>query len=124
MLGENRKAADLIHQVLDQFYTSKPDGLAGNEDAGQMSAWYIMTSLGFYQVEPASGRYWFGTPSLEEATIAVAGGTFTVKANNLSAENRYIKSVKLNGKDYDQMYIMHSDIVGGGELVFEMGPAN
>lgn len=124
MLGENRKASDLIHQVLDQFYTSKPDGLAGNEDAGQMSAWYIMTSLGFYQVEPASGRYWFGTPSLEEATITVAGGTFTVKANNLSAENRYIKSVKLNGKDYDQMYIMHSDIVGGGELVFEMGPAN
>ena len=123
MLGENQKAADLIYQVLDQFYTSKPDGLAGNEDAGQMSAWYIMTSLGFYQVEPASGRYWFGTPTLNEASITVAGGTFTVRANNLSAKNRYIKSVKLNGKDYNQMYIMHSDIVGGGELVFEMGPA-
>ena len=123
MLGENQKAADLIYQVLDQFYTSKPDGLAGNEDAGQMSAWYIMTSLGFYQVEPASARYWFGTPTLEEASINVAGGTFTVKANNLSPENRYIKSVKLNGKDYAQMFIMHSDIVNGGELVFEMGPA-
>lgn len=123
MLGENQKAADLIYQVLDQFYTSKPDGLAGNEDAGQMSAWYIMTSLGFYQVEPASGRYWFGTPTLDEASITVTGGTFTVKANNLSPENRYIQSVKLNGKDYDQMFIMHSDIVNGGELVFEMGPA-
>lgn len=123
MLGENRKAADRIHQVLDDFYTSRPDGLAGNEDAGQMSAWYILTNLGFYQVEPASGRYWFGTPMFSKAEVSVPGGSFTVKANNLSPENRYIKSVKLNGQTYDKMYIMHSDIIAGGELEFEMGSA-
>lgn len=123
MLGENHKAADRIHQVLDEFYTSRPDGLAGNEDAGQMSAWYILTNLGFYQVEPASGRYWFGTPMFNKAEVSVPGGTFTVKANNLSPENRYIKSVKLNGKPYDKMFIMHSDIIAGGELEFEMGPS-
>lgn len=123
MLGENKKAADIIRQVNKEFYTVNPDGLAGNEDAGQMSAWYIMSSLGFYQVEPASGRYWFGTPMFEEATVTVPGGKFTVKANNLSPENAYITGVKLNGKDYDKMYIMHSDIINGGELEFEMGPA-
>ncbi len=107
--------------MLDEFYTVNPDGLAGNEDAGQMSAWYILSNLGFYQVEPASGRYWFGTPAFEKAEIALPDGKFTVKANNLSAENRYIRGVKLNGKDYDKMYIDHSDIMAGGELEFEMG---
>lgn len=121
MLGQNDKAADKIHQVLDEFYTVNPDGLAGNEDAGQMSAWYILSNLGFYQVEPASGRYWFGTPAFEKAEIALPDGKFTVKANNLSAENRYIRGVKLNGNDYDKMYIDHSDIMAGGELEFEMG---
>lgn len=121
LLGQNEKAADRIHQVIDEFYTVNPDGLAGNEDAGQMSAWYILSNLGFYQVEPASGRYWFGTPMFEEASIAVPGGKFVVKANNLSKENRYIKGVKLNGKDYDKMYITHDDIINGGEIIFEMG---
>ena len=123
MLGQQDKAADRIHQVLDEFYTAKPDGLAGNEDAGQMSAWYILSSLGFYQVEPASGRYWFGTPSFDSAEITVPGGTFTVKTNNLSDANRYVRSVTLNGKPYDKPYIMHDDIMAGGELIFEMGPA-
>lgn len=122
MLGENDKASDLIHRVVDEFYTVNPDGLAGNEDAGQMSAWYIISSLGFYEVEPASGRYWFGTPLFEEAEVAVPGGKFTVKATGLSPENRYIRGVKLNGKDYDKMYIDHSAIVEGGELEFVMGP--
>lgn len=124
LLGQNQQAADRIYQVIDEFYTTNPDGLAGNEDAGQMSAWYILTNLGFYQVEPASGRYWFGTPMFEEATVSVPGGTFTVKANNLSKDNRYIKSVKLNGKNYDKMYIDHNDIISGGEIIFEMGPKN
>ena len=123
MLGQQDKAADRIHQVLDEFYTTKPDGLAGNEDAGQMSAWYIFSSLGFYQAEPASGRYWFGTPAFDSAEVTVPGGTFTVKANNLSDTNRYVRSVTLNGKPYDKPYIMHDDIMAGGELVFEMGPA-
>jgi putative alpha-1,2-mannosidase len=123
MLGQQDKAADRIHQVLDEFYTTKPDGLAGNEDAGQMSAWYIFSSLGFYQAEPASGRYWFGTPAFDSAEVTVPGGTFTVKANNLSDTNRYVRSVTLNGKPYDKPYIMHDDIMAGGELIFEMGPA-
>lgn len=123
MLGEPDKAADRIRQVLNDFYTVIPDGLAGNEDAGQMSAWYILSSLGFYQVEPASGRYWFGSPIFEEAEIAVPGGTFKVKTNNNSDTNRYIRKVTLNGKPYDKMYITHDDIMKGGELVFDMGPA-
>lgn len=121
MLGEPDKAADRVRQVLDEFYTVNPDGLAGNEDAGQMSAWYILSSLGFYQVEPASGRYWFGSPIFDVAEIEVPAGKFTVKALNNSPENKYIRKVTLNGKPYDKMYIMHDELMKGGELVFEMG---
>lgn len=120
MLGHNDKASDLIRQVNKEFYTTKPDGLAGNEDAGQMSAWYILSSLGFYQVEPASGIYWFGTPMFTEASIKVPNGKFTVKAPNVSDTNRYIRRVKLNGKPYDKMYITYNDIMKGGILEFEM----
>lgn len=121
MLGEPDKAADLLRQVYEEFYTVNHDGLAGNEDAGQMSAWYILSTLGFYQVEPASGRYWFGAPLFDEAVLEVPGGKFTVKALNNSPENKYIRKVTLNGKPYDKMFIMHEDIRNGGELVFEMG---
>lgn len=121
MLGENRKAADRIRQVMADLYSLDDDGFSGNADAGQMPAWYVLSSLGFYQVEPASGRYWFGSPLLDKAEIAVPGGTFTVIANNNSDKNRYIKSVKLNGKDYDKMYIDFADIINGGTLEFEMG---
>ena len=123
LLGENDKAADRIRQVIDEFYTTKPDGLAGNEDAGQMSAWYILSNLGFYPVEPAGARYWFGTPMFEQASINVPGGKFTVKAKGLSPENRYIRKATLNGKQLENMYIDHADIMAGGELIFEMGPA-
>lgn len=121
MLGENRKAADLIRQVMNQFYTLAPDGYAGNADAGQMSSWYVLSALGFYQAEPASGRYWFGSPTVDKAEIAVPGGTFTVIAHNNSDTNRYIRSVKLNGKEDDKMYIDFADITNGGTLEFEMG---
>ncbi len=121
MLGEPDKTADLLRQVYEEFYTVNTDGLAGNEDAGQMSAWYILSTLGFYQVEPASGRYWFGSPLFDEAVLEVPGGKFTVKAINNSPENKYIRKVTLNGKPYDKMFIMHDDIRNGGELVFEMG---
>lgn len=123
MLGEPDKAADRIVEVLKNFYTTHPDGLAGNEDAGQMSAWYLLSSLGFYQVEPASGRFWFGTPAFGEAEVVVPGGKFTVKADNLSDTNRYIRSATLNGKKLDRMYVTHTEIIEGGELVLEMGPA-
>ncbi len=121
MLGDNRKAADRIRQVMKQFYTLEDDGYAGNADAGQMSSWYVLSALGFYQVEPASGRYWFGSPVLDEAVIEVPGGQFTVIAHNNSDTNRYIKSVKLNGQPYDKMYIDYADIMNGGTLEFEMG---
>lgn len=122
MLGEPDKAADLVRKVTDEFYTSKHDGIIGNEDAGQMSAWYILSTLGFYQVEPASGRFWFGSPKFKEAEIEVPGGTFKITAHNNSDKNRYIRGVKLNGKDYDKMYITHDDIIRGGTLEFTMGP--
>ncbi len=123
MLGEPDKGADKVRQVLSELYTTEPDGLSGNEDAGQMSAWYILSSLGFYQPEPAGARYWFGSPLFEEATLNVPGGTFTIKAPGTSDTNRYIRSVKLNGKPYDLPYISYDDIMNGGELVFEMGSA-
>ena len=121
MAGEPWKTADRVREVLGTLYSAKPDGLSGNEDVGQMSSWYILSSLGFYQVEPASGRYWFGSPLFDKAEIAVAGGTFTVVAENNSAENRYIQSVTLNGKPYAKGYIEHSDIAAGGKLVMKMG---
>ena len=123
MMDQPEKGADKIRQVLEEMYTTNPDGLAGNEDAGQMSAWYILSSLGFYEVEPASGRYWFGSPIFDKAEIAVPGGKFIVSTVNNSDTNRYIRKVTLNGAEYDKRYITHDDIMKGGELVFEMGPA-
>ncbi len=120
MLGEPHKSAQKVREVLTTQYRDEYDGLSGNEDMGQMSAWYIMSALGFYQVEPASGRYWFASPIVDSAEIAVEGGTFTIKAMNNSKENIYIKSVMLNGEPYNLPYIMHSDIAKGGELLFEM----
>ena len=121
MLGEPAKAADRLRQVYREMYCNAPDGLAGNEDVGQMSAWYLLSTLGFYQVEQAVPRYWFGAPLFEKAEVKVPGGTFTVIAEGLSAEHPYIQSVKLNGKAYDKGYIEYKDIVAGGELRFEMG---
>ena len=86
-----------------------------------MSAWYILSVLGFYQVEPASTRFWFGAPALDEAVLQVSGGTFTIRTRGLSAENRYIRGVKLNGRPYDLPYIDYRDIVRGGTLEFIMG---
>ncbi len=123
MLGEPDKAADRVRQVIDEMYLAEPNGLSGNEDVGQMSAWYILSALGFYQVEPASGRYWFGSPVFDSVDLTVPGGTFTVKTVNNSKDNKYIRSVRLNGKPYDKPYIMHSDIMNGGVLEFTMGGA-
>ena len=129
MAGQPWKTADRVREVLSDLYSTAPDGLSGNEDVGQMSAWYILSSLGFYQVEPASGRYWFGSPLFNRAEIKVgrdsAGGDiiFRITAENNSDTNRYIQSITLNGKPYDKWYIDHSDIAAGGELVFTMGPS-
>ena len=121
MLGEPAKAADRLRQVYREMYFNDPKGLAGNEDVGQMSAWYVLSTLGFYQVEQAVPRFWFGAPLFEKAEVAVPGGTFTVIAEGLSAAPPYIQRVTLNGKPYDKGYIEYEDIVAGGELRFEMG---
>uniref|UniRef100_UPI004027E531 GH92 family glycosyl hydrolase n=1 Tax=Candidatus Cryptobacteroides bacterium TaxID=3085639 RepID=UPI004027E531 len=121
MAGEPYKTADLARRIYSEFYKNADDGLCGNEDAGQMSAWYALSALGFYEIEPASTRFWFGAPAFEAVDLKVAGGTFKIKASGLSDANRYIQSVTLNGKPYDKAYIEYSDIVKGGELVFEMG---
>lgn len=123
MAGEPGKASDLVRQVYSEFYQNNPDGLAGNEDAGQMSAWYVLSALGFYEVEPASTRYWFGAPAFEEADVRVPGGYLRIKAEGLSDENRYIQSVTLNGKNLDRGYIEYDEISSGGSLVFKMGPS-
>ena len=121
MLGEPDKAADRLRQVYREMYSNDVEGLAGNEDVGQMSAWYILSTLGFYQVEPAVPRFWFGAPNFTKAVVKVAGGTFTITAKGLSEENRYIRGVKLNGKPYTLPYIEYKDIVAGGRLEFTMG---
>jgi predicted alpha-1,2-mannosidase len=123
MTGKPWKTAELVRKVLGEMYHDRPDGLSGNEDVGQMSAWYVLSSMGFYQPEPAGGRYYFGSPIVDEAAISVGGGkTFTVKAMNNSAENRYIQSVTLNGEPYTKPWIDFADMVAGGELVMTMGP--
>lgn len=120
MLGEPRKAADLVRRVLTEQYRDAYDGLSGNEDVGQMSAWYILSSLGFYQVEPAGGRYYFGSPLFDSVELRVSGGTFRIIARGNSATHRYIKSVRLNGRRYTKPYIDHADLVRGGTLELEM----
>ncbi len=120
MLGERNRAADLVTRVVNDFYTTKPDGIIGNEDAGQMSAWFILSSMGFYQVEPASGHYWFGAPQLSEVEIDLPGGTFRIVAEGLSADSRHIGSVTLDGRPYTLPYLRHSDIRPGSTLTFHM----
>ncbi|ROT08940.1 glycoside hydrolase family 92 protein [Muribaculaceae bacterium Isolate-104 (HZI)] len=120
MLGHPRRTSELVRRILDEMYTTGTDGLCGNEDAGQMSAWFVLSFLGFYQVEPAGGRYWFGSPRYEKAEVEVPGGTFVIVAKGASEKRCHIASVKLNGKPYDLPYITHRDIVKGGVLEFEM----
>ena len=120
--GEQYKTAKLIHQINTTLYTDQKDGITGNEDCGQMSAWYIFSSMGFYPVNPANGMYVFGSPLFDKVRISLPGNKqFVVKANNLSDDNIYIQSVLLNGKPYTKAFITHKDIVAGGELEFTMG---
>jgi hypothetical protein len=115
------KTQEKIRQILTELYTNTPDGISGNEDCGQMSAWYIFSSLGFYPVTPGSNQYIIGSPLFDKATINLENGkSFIVQANNQSEENKYIKSAKLNGANYEFSYINHADVINGGSLVFEM----
>ncbi len=122
--GEPWKTQFYIRKILDEFYKPAPDGLIGNEDCGQMSAWYILSALGFYEVNPGQPIYAFGTPLFREAKIHLEDGkNFTVKAANVSASNIYIKSVKLNGADYHKAFFTHADLMNGATLEFEMSDA-
>ena len=122
-VGQPWKAARLIRQVLRELYRNDLDGLSGNEDVGQMSAWYVLSSIGLYQEEPAGGKYIIGLPLFNEATLNVGDGkTFTVRAVNNSDQNIYVQSATLNGKRYDKSYIDYRDIIAGGTLELVMGP--
>jgi len=121
--GQAWKTQYLVHKILTQLYSATPDGLAGNEDCGQMSAWYILSAMGFYSVTPGQNIYIIGSPLFERATINLENGkTFVIRANNISDQNIYIQSSKLNGLPYTKSYISHDDIMNGRELVLEMGP--
>ncbi|QES89292.1 GH92 family glycosyl hydrolase [Rhizosphaericola mali] len=121
-IGKPYKTADLLRTVTDSFYTTKPDGLIGNEDVGQMSAWYAFNALGMYSVDPTSGIYVFGTPLVDKATIHLENGkTFRINVLNNSKENKYIQFVTLDRKNYPYSYLTHKQIMNGGTLVFNMG---
>lgn len=121
LAGKPEKTAEKIREIFDTQYKPYPDGLCGNDDCGQMSAWYMLSAMGFYPVDPVGGKYVFGAPQLPKATLHLTNGnTFTIEARNLSKENLYVKSISLNGKPYEKDYIDHQDIISGGQLVFEM----
>ena len=121
-VGQQWKTARLARRIMSEFYTDQPDGIIGNEDCGQMSAWYVMSALGFYPVFTASGDYVIGSPAVDKATINLDNGKqFTVEAIDNSPENIYVQSIELNGKDYPNSYITHQDIINGGTLKFKMG---
>ncbi|MFV0554915.1 MAG: GH92 family glycosyl hydrolase [Mangrovibacterium sp.] len=121
-VGQPWKTANVVRQVLSELYHDQPDGLSGNEDVGQMSAWYVLSSLGLYQVEPAGGRYYFGSPIMDEAVINVGEGkTFTIEAKYNSSVNKYIQAITLNGQPYTLPYLDYAAIAAGGTLEIEMG---
>ena len=120
--GQPWKTADLVRQTLSTMYSDQPDGLSGNEDVGQMSSWYILSSLGLYQVAPAGGPFIFGSPLFDKATLDLGDGkALELVTNNNSAANKYIQAVRLNGVDYTKSYISYEDILKGGRLEFDMG---
>lgn len=120
--GQPYKAAPLLRKVMNELYTDSVDGLSGNEDVGQMSAWFVISSMGLYQVDPTGGIYVFGTPLYDSATIQLPDNReFKIVARDNSPENIYIQKVQLNGKPYEKSYIDYNTIMEGGELTFFMG---
>jgi predicted alpha-1,2-mannosidase len=121
--GQPWKAQKLVHQVITTQYGNKPNSLCGNDDCGQMSAWYIFSAMGFYPVCPASREYVIGSPTVPRASMHFSNGrTFTMTAENLSAENIYLQSVVLNGKKWNSPYLPFDELSKGGTLRFVMGP--
>ena len=119
--GEQWKTAEKVRFIMSDFYTDQPDGIIGNEDCGQMSAWYLLSSMGLYQVNPSDGVFVFSSPCFKKVEVKVRGGnTFTVEAPNNSKENIYIQSIKIDGKPYDKTYLTHEQIMSGATVEFEM----
>ncbi len=121
--GEPWKAAERLHQVISTQYGDSPDSLCGNDDCGQMSAWYLFTCMGFYPACPASGYYVLGAPQIPMAAIHLSNGkTFTMTAENISDQNIYVQSVRVNGKNWDSPFLPHRELEDGGSIAFTMGP--
>jgi predicted alpha-1,2-mannosidase len=119
--GQPWKTQQRVRMILKNQYKPAPDGLGGNDDCGQMSAWYLFSTLGFYPVAPGSTQYQLGSPAINKAVIKLENGnTFTIEANNQSDKNVYVQKVLLNGKQLEQPVIGHEDIMKGGTLVFFM----
>jgi predicted alpha-1,2-mannosidase len=120
-VGKPWRTQELVSKINKEFYLNSPDGLIGNEDCGQMSAWYIFSAMGFYPVTPASGIYTLGTPVFDEVKLHLENGkTFTITSKNLSTANFYVKGMQLNGAGYDKTFIRFEDIEQGGNMVFDM----
>lgn len=119
-VGKPHKSQKWLHKIMSELYTDAPDGLCGNEDCGQMSAWYVFSAMGFYPVNPADGKYVFGTPMLDRVELQVGNKTFEIVAHNLDDEHIYIQRILLNGQEYDKPYITHNDLMEGGTLEFYM----
>ena len=114
---------EIVSRIRKEMYSSAPDGLCGNDDCGQMSAWYIFSALGFYPVTPGSGYFVIGTPAVKRAEISLPNGNkFVIETSNYSSENIYIQSVMLNGIPYDKTFLTVEDIMNGATVKFTMGP--
>lgn len=121
-VGQPWKTQRYVSKVMRELYLNSPAGLCGNEDCGQMSAWFVFSAMGFYPVDPVSGRYEIGTPLFEEVRLRLAdGNSFTMKAPGAGANRIYVQAVKLNGEPYDKSYITHEQIMSGATLELVMG---
>ena len=119
--GQPHKTQERVRMLLDTMYDNKPDGLAGNEDCGQMSAWFVMSAMGLYAVDPVSGNYVFGTPLFDRSVINISSGReLVIEAKRKSADEKYIKAITVNGEPYDKLWIPHATIAKGATIVFTM----
>lgn len=119
--GQQWKTAKRVRQIMNDFYKDTPSGLCGNDDGGQMSAWYVFSALGFYPVNPINGLFIIGSPLINKAEINIQGNPFYIEVKNNSPQNMYIQSIALNGKNYTQNYITYKNIVAGGKMLINMG---
>jgi predicted alpha-1,2-mannosidase len=121
--GESWKTQEKVRMILSAKYSNTPDGLSGNDDCGQMSAWYIFSALGFYPVAPGSDRYSLGSPLVKSAKLTLENGkVLSIQTKNQSEKNVYVQKVLLNGKEWKENYFIHGDLTAGATIMYEMGP--